>query len=188
MTQTRLYRTVQGRVVGGVAGGLADYFGMDPTIVRLIFVLLVIFGGSGVLLYIILWIILPEKNTYNALTSYTSNAPPPTGSGSGVGESYQGFEQGKPYTAEDEVFSQVTEARQKKKMEGSLIGGAILIVLGTIFLAQRFIPHIHFRSLWPILLISLGLILIFGNLPRKNNNDSHPNAGEPDKYDDQQTF
>ncbi len=188
MTQTRLYRTVQGRVVGGVAGGLADYFGMDPTIVRLIFVLLVIFGGSGVLLYIILWVILPEKNIYNTFTTHTPNAPPPTGSGSGIGEAYDGFEQGKPYKADNEIYGHVTEAREKKKMEGSLIGGAILIVLGTIFLAQRFIPHIHFRSLWPILLISLGLILIFGNMPRKNNDNSRPNIGEPDKNDDQQTF
>lgn len=113
---------------------------------------------------------------------------PPTSSGSGVGDAYDGFEQGKPYNKENEIFSHVTEAREKKKMEGSLIGGAILIVLGAIFLLQRFIPHINFRDLWPILLISLGLILIFGNMPFKKNNDSHPNAGEPDKNDDQQTF
>ena len=188
MSQTRLYRTVQGRVIGGVAGGLADYFGMDPTIVRLIFVLLVIFGGSGVLLYIILWIILPEKNNYSTFTSYTSNAPPPpTGETSGIGDAYDGFEQGKPYNTENEIYNKITEARQKKKMEGSLIGGAILIVLGSIFLIEKFIPRIDFGDLWPILLISLGLILIFGNLPRKNNYDSNPNTGEPDKKDDQQT-
>lgn len=189
MTQTRLYRTVQGRVVGGVAGGLADYFGMDPTIVRLIFVLLVIFGGSGVLLYIILWIILPEKNTYNTFTSYNTNAPPPpTSSGSGVGDAYDGFEQGRPYKQENEVFNQVTEAHQKKKMEGSLIGGAILIVLGSIFLLEKFIPRLDFSDLWPVLLISLGLILIFANLPRKSNDDNQPNASERDKNDNQQTF
>lgn len=188
MTQTRLYRTVQGRVVGGVAGGLADYFGMDPTIVRLIFVLLVIFGGSGVLLYIILWIILPEKNIYTPVNTYTTNAPPSTGSTSGIGEAYHGFEQGKPSAPENEIYTQVTEAHQKKKMEGSLIGGAMLIILGAIFLVQRFIPHINFRDLWPILLVSLGLILIFGNLPRKNNPDSNPGAGEPNKNEDQQTF
>ena len=192
MSQTRLYRTVQGRVVGGVAGGLADYFGMDPSIARFIFVLLVIFGGSGVLLYIILWIILPEKNMYNTATSYTSNAPPPAGSASGVGDSYDGFEQGRPYNTENEIFSQVSEARQKKKMEGSLIGGAILIVLGSIFLIERFIPRIDFSDLWPILLISLGLILIFANLPSKNSSDNSSDsrfgAGDPDKKDDQQTF
>ena len=188
MTQTKLYRTVQGRVVGGVAGGLADYFGMDPTIVRLIFVLLVIFGGSGVLLYIILWIILPEKNTYNNLTSYNSNIPPPTSSGSGVGDAYDGFEQGRPYKQENEVFNQVTEAHQKKKMEGSLIGGAILIVLGSIFLLEKFIPRLDFSDLWPVLLISLGLILIFANLPRKSNDDNQPNTSERDKNDNQQTF
>ena len=187
MSQTRLYRSVQGRVIGGVAGGLADYFDMDPTIVRLIFVLLVVFGGSGVLLYIILWIILPEKNNYSTFTSYTSNAPPPAGETSGVGDAYDGYAQGKPYNRESETYNQVVEARQKKKMEGSLIGGAILIVLGSIFLVEKFIPRFDFGDLWPILLISLGLILIFGNLPRKNNADSNPGVGEPDNKDDQQT-
>lgn len=188
MSQTRLYRTVQGRVIGGVAGGLADYFGMDPTIVRLIFVLLVIFGGSGVLLYIILWIILPEKNTYNTYSSFSSASPPPTGEKSGVGDAYEGFEQGKPYTSENIPFQKVAEAQQKKKMEGSLIGGAILIVLGSIFLIERFIPRIDFSDLWPLLLISLGLILIFANLPRKDKFTDNPGPGAPNQKDDQQTY
>jgi phage shock protein PspC (stress-responsive transcriptional regulator) len=187
MSQTRLYRTVQGRVIGGVAGGLADFFGMDPTIVRLIFVLLVIFGGSGVLLYIILWIILPENNIYTNYTAYSSSSPPPTGEKSGIGEAYEGFDQGKPYTSENNTIHKVVEAQQKKKVEGSLIGGAILIVLGSIFLIERFIPRIDFGDLWPILLISLGLILIFANLPRKDKITDNPGPGAPNQKDDQQT-
>lgn len=188
MSQTRLYRTVQGRVIGGVAGGLADFFGMDPTIVRLIFVLLVIFGGSGVLLYIILWIILPEKNIYNTYTTFSSSGPAPTGEKSGIGEAYEGFEQGSPHSTGNETFQIVTEAQQKKKMEGSLIGGAILIVLGSIFLIERFIPRIDFGDLWPLLLISLGLILIFANLPRKDKLNETPGQGDPNQKDDQQTY
>ncbi|MDY0102425.1 MAG: PspC domain-containing protein [Lentimicrobium sp.] len=188
MSQTRLYRTVQGRVIGGVSGGLADFFGMDPTIVRLIFVLLVIFGGSGVLLYIILWIILPEKNSYTPYTSFTASGPSPTGENSGIGEAYEGFEQGTPHSTVNETFQKVTEAQQKKKMEGSLIGGAILIVLGSIFLIERFIPRIDFGDLWPLLLISLGLILIFANLPRKDKITDNPGPGAPNQNDDQQTF
>jgi putative Mn2+ efflux pump MntP len=88
----------------------------------------------------------------------------------------------------NETFQKVTEAQQKKKMEGSLIGGAILIVLGSIFLIERFIPRIDFGDLWPLLLISLGLILIFANLPRKDKITDNPGPGAPNQNDDQQTF
>lgn len=183
MSQTRLYRNVQGRVIGGVAGGLAEYFGIDPTIIRLIFVLLVIFGGSGVLIYLVLWIILPEKNNYNTYSSFTSNAPPSNTEGSGVGETYDGFEQGKPFNPEYETKTNFAEVQQRKKMEGGLIGGVILIVLGSLFLADRFIPHIDFGDLWPVLLIAIGLILIFSSIPRGNKNT---NAGaQPEKNDTQ---
>ena len=57
----KLYRSVTDKMLGGVCGGLAEYFSIDPVIVRLIFVLAVIFGGSGILAYIILWIIIPQK-------------------------------------------------------------------------------------------------------------------------------
>ena len=57
----RLYRAREGRVVAGVCAGLATYFGVDPTLVRLAFALVTIFGGVGVLLYLIAWIVIPEE-------------------------------------------------------------------------------------------------------------------------------
>lgn len=59
----RLYRDPLNRVIGGVCSGLGAYFNVDPVWFRLGFVLAVIFFGTGILLYIILWIILPQALT-----------------------------------------------------------------------------------------------------------------------------
>lgn len=56
-----LRRSKTDRVVGGVAGGLGRYLGIDPVIIRVAFVLLAISGGSGVLLYLIGWVAIPEE-------------------------------------------------------------------------------------------------------------------------------
>ncbi|MDP8238895.1 MAG: PspC domain-containing protein [Candidatus Hatepunaea meridiana] len=53
----RLYRSRDERLFAGVCGGLAEYFNIDPIIVRLTFVFLQLVGGPGILLYILLWII-----------------------------------------------------------------------------------------------------------------------------------
>ena len=58
----RLLRSANDQVIGGVAGGLGHYFGLDPVLVRVAFVLLVLAGGSGILLYIILWVVIPEAS------------------------------------------------------------------------------------------------------------------------------
>lgn len=55
----RLYRSRRERMLAGVCGGLGEYFGMDPTWIRLIFILFFLLGGSTLLLYIIMWIIVP---------------------------------------------------------------------------------------------------------------------------------
>ena len=55
----KLMRSSTDKKLGGVCAGLADYFDMDATIVRLIWLLIVLCGGTGVLVYIILWIVLP---------------------------------------------------------------------------------------------------------------------------------
>jgi phage shock protein C len=61
MAETRkLYRSRTNRQVAGVCGGLAEYFGMDPTLMRVLFVVLAVLGGSGLVLYLALWIIVPN--------------------------------------------------------------------------------------------------------------------------------
>lgn len=57
----RLYRARFNRVIGGVCYGMANYFSMDPTIVRLLWVLFTLFGGAGIVAYIICWIVIPEE-------------------------------------------------------------------------------------------------------------------------------
>jgi phage shock protein C len=57
----RLYRIQDGRLVAGVCAGLAAYFGIDPTLVRLGFVLLTFLGGLGALLYLGAWVVIPEE-------------------------------------------------------------------------------------------------------------------------------
>jgi phage shock protein C len=57
----KLRRSKSNRMVAGVVAGLANYLGLDPTLARVIYVLIALFGGTGVILYIILWIVIPEE-------------------------------------------------------------------------------------------------------------------------------
>ncbi len=61
MEPRRLYRSQKNKVIAGVCGGYADYFDVDPVIMRLLFVLLAFFGGSGFLIYIVSIILLPKQ-------------------------------------------------------------------------------------------------------------------------------
>lgn len=63
MTMRRLFRSRKQSVIGGVAGGLAEYFEVDVVLVRLLWVLAAFVGGGGVLAYIIAWVIIPEEKT-----------------------------------------------------------------------------------------------------------------------------
>lgn len=57
----RLYRSRHDRILGGVAAGVAQYFSIDPTIVRLAWLLIVLWGGAGILLYLIAWALVPRE-------------------------------------------------------------------------------------------------------------------------------
>jgi len=61
MATKRLYRSTQNKILGGVCGGIAEYFNIDPVIVRLIWVLLSLAFGAGIIAYIIAWLIIPKK-------------------------------------------------------------------------------------------------------------------------------
>ncbi len=57
----QLIRPREGRMVAGVCAGLGDYFGLDANLVRLIFAAVSIFGGAGVLVYLVAWLVVPEE-------------------------------------------------------------------------------------------------------------------------------
>jgi phage shock protein C len=62
MAQTRkLYRSRTDRKLAGVCGGLAQYFNLDATLMRVLFVVLAVLGGSGLVLYLAMWIIVPNE-------------------------------------------------------------------------------------------------------------------------------
>ncbi len=67
----RLYRSQKERMIGGVCGGLGDFFNVDPIIFRLIFVLMLLGAGSGVLVYIVMMLIIPEEPIEIEPTEYT---------------------------------------------------------------------------------------------------------------------
>lgn len=62
MQKKRLYRIEEGSKLWGVCGGIAEYFDLDPTLVRLGWVLFVALGGSGILVYIIAALVIPKKS------------------------------------------------------------------------------------------------------------------------------
>jgi phage shock protein C len=57
----RLERKLKGRMLAGVCAGLADYLGVDPTLVRVIFAVLAFVGGTGVVAYLVAWALIPEE-------------------------------------------------------------------------------------------------------------------------------
>jgi phage shock protein PspC (stress-responsive transcriptional regulator) len=143
MSYSRLYRSTTSKVFGGVAGGIAEYFNMDPVIIRVIFVLAAIFGGGGVLIYLVLWIAVPERPY--TLTMFNTGNPPDPGPGSE-----------NPPPATPENSAEMTT----RKYTGSMIGGIILIGVGALILATRVIPNLFFSDLWPFVLVVAGIILI----------------------------
>ena len=68
----RLYRSREDRRISGVCGGIAEYLGIDPTLVRILWVLLALAGGPGVLLYIIMAVVVPEEPEFVQSTAEKS--------------------------------------------------------------------------------------------------------------------
>ncbi len=65
----RLYRSRKDQQIAGVCGGVADYLGVDPTLVRLLWVIFALAGGPGLLLYVIMWAIVPEEPEFIQATA-----------------------------------------------------------------------------------------------------------------------
>lgn len=138
--RNRLYRDEQHKKIGGVCAGLAEYFNVDVSLVRVLFVLAMVLGGGGFLGYIILWIVVPPAPLVSPSDEFFAASQP---------------------SPQPAPFSTVPAS--KGVTTGSIIGGLILILLGVyLTLDQYDIINVDFNTFWPIVLIVIGLILMFG--------------------------
>jgi phage shock protein C len=156
----KLYRSNKDKMLGGVAGGLAEYFAIDPTLVRIIFVVSLFAGGAGILAYIILWIVVPEEPFAFAASSAGTGRTQETGSAPGT-EDTMGTGTGS--ADEDKAqpdYQQYYQAMAEQKHKRSSIFGVILVAVGLLFLLDNFIPRIHFGDFWPLLLVAVGVGLL----------------------------
>ena len=148
----RLERIADQAQLGGVCAGLADYFGIDRTLVRVLFVIGIFLPHfPAIIIYIILWIALPERRFGSVSAQSTVYANP--------------------------VFSMSPyDPNKPASTDRSVIGGAVLIILGVLFLLDRYF-NIDFGDLWPFMLIALGLWLIFRDRIKPPHNPT--NANDP---------
>ncbi|OOQ57488.1 PspC domain-containing protein [Mucilaginibacter pedocola] len=159
--EKKLYRNEHGKMIGGVCMGLADYLSIDPTIVRLIFLATLIFGhGTGFIAYIILLCVLPKRNVFvgpnvNPGVDYTVPPSQPFGTPFNT-----------PFNA---PFGQPFVMPKKKASNAGVICGAILIVLGTIFLVDELdiIPDWDFDRLWPLVIVGAGAALLIAGKEKR---------------------
>ncbi len=135
----QLYRSDTDKVIAGVAGGLAAYFNIDSVIVRIIFILLAVYGGSGIFIYFILWILIPKKSQTHDDTNKTIK---------------QNIEEMKQ-TAKN--FSHKNDSRQ--------LVGIFLLGFGLLFLLDNFgvIDVGAVWRFWPLLLIISGYLILTRN-------------------------
>ena len=117
----------------------------------------VIFGGSGILAYIILWIIIPQKPYIITPFSQEPNQASSTGSNPDEKKS-------------ENINFNMNASFDKSSSNKSIYAGAFLILLGGIFLLDNFVPHFHFGDFWPLVLIGLGFAIIL-NAKNKTVNE-----------------
>jgi len=140
--EKRLYRSNNNKVIAGVCGGIAEYFNIDPTIIRIIWVVVGLTYGAGIIAYIIASIIIPSRKA-----DWSSNA----WNGQSKSEEYEsGFNP--------------DEWKQEPKYDSDRsknIVGIILIAIGVIFLARQFFSWIDLKVVLPLIFIAAGVLLIF---------------------------
>lgn len=173
----RLYRSVHERVLGGVAGGVAEYFDLDPSLVRVGWAILILASVGGfLLLYIVMWIVVPEAPVDGfAAGSWTSPPPmpPPVAPASegpasppgdapteSAGRSGSGAAPGhESYGWSDHRYR---HHHQHRSGSGGLVIGALLVIVGGWFLLRDTFGWIQLPELWPLLVIGVGLLLLYG--------------------------
>lgn len=149
LMKKKLYRSRKDRMIGGVCGGIADYFDIDPTLVRLAFLLILLARGAGLLAYIIAWIIIPEKP-----------------------QSYYDEDGNEIDVVDIESDDDKNGGNINITSDRQKLLGIILVIMGGIFLVDIWVPHFYWHRFWPFIIIALGIGILIkgaGNNEQKEN-------------------
>jgi phage shock protein PspC (stress-responsive transcriptional regulator) len=168
----RLYRSRDDVVIGGVAGGVAKALDMDPSIVRVVWVLLAFLtGGVAGLVYLIMLIVVPQEPLgAEPLTFAGTPAEPlpgtePAAPGTAPAPGWPAAGGGAPLAAAQPSRAEARRARRAERDSGgALVFGIILILVGGYFLAREYVPQIDLDVAWPVVVIVVGLLLLVGAL------------------------
>jgi phage shock protein C len=156
----RLFRSRDDRMLAGVAGGLAELWDADPSLVRILWALLVLLtGGLALVVYIVMAIVVPEGDPA-------------------------------PREADPAAIAARDEARAARRAEraaararggGSapIVFGGILIAVGAYFLALMWWPQLSWEWFWPVLVIGIGVILVLTALGRQPRADAGAATADP---------
>lgn len=151
--EKKLYRDDYHKKIGGVCAGLAEYFNMDVSMVRVLFALGIFLHGVTIIPYLVLMAVLPKK-PYNYRNPFAPGVDPrysqPPFGDIKVDYTVPPVDQPFPYPP-------------AKRSNFGAIFGAVLIALGSIFLLDNFdfIPNFDYDLLWPAILVVIGLGIIF---------------------------
>lgn len=148
MNDRKIFRSIDDYMIAGVCGGLADYFKIDSSLVRIIFVLLILSGGSGILIYFILWLVVPkEEGTEKEINRE---------------EKIKEFAEdvkGKVKSMAKEIK---IDTKVKKPRKNINILGIILVMVGIVAVWNQISPiTIQWNLFWPGLLILVGILVLF---------------------------
>ena len=160
--EKRLYRSRSNRIIWGVCGGLGEYFGIDPVIVRVVFGLLILANGIGILAYIILAIIVPLESSKattprEVVQENVEDIKETSGEiGRGIHSTLVGDE------------GEATESAKVRRNRLNIIG-IILIVVGVLLLlgSLNLFWWFHWGNMWPLILVAIGIVLILSARRRK---------------------
>ncbi|MBL7164998.1 MAG: PspC domain-containing protein [Dehalococcoidales bacterium] len=151
----RLYRSQDDRVIAGVCGGLGAYFGIDPTIVRVIAVMSIFVGGTGIIAYLVLAIVVPLEGSAAAEPKDTikENVDDIRETASEIGRDIQST------YAKDRVEAEEETTLRSRRFNWL---GIAVIVFGVVLLLGNFNVFWWFNwgVLWPIPVIAIGILLI----------------------------
>ncbi len=146
----KLYRSRKDYMIAGVSGGIAEYFDIDSTLVRLLTVLVVLLGGAGVVAYIIAWIVIPKNPDQVSDEAFEERE--------NIKEKVKNG--AKDVIEEVKEHFESEEPSHKSEKNRRIFGGIIVIAVGLIFLLNGFFPWVGWNRLWPVILIAVGITIM----------------------------